>query len=40
MRLFPGIEGLIAKRAQRGGNDNSLNFLEMDNFSGFSVVIF
>ncbi len=38
--LFWGIEGLITKRAQRGGNDNSLNFLKMDNFSGFSVVIF
>ena len=37
---FGGIEGLITKRAQRGGNDNSLNFLKMDNFSGFSVVIF
>ena len=35
-----GIEGLITKRAQRGGNDNSLNFLKMGNFSGFSVVIF
>ncbi len=40
MRLFWGIEGLITKRAQRGGDDNSLNFLKMDNFSGFSVVIF
>ena len=37
---FEGIEGLITKRAQRGGNDNSLNFLKLHNFSGFSVVIF
>jgi hypothetical protein len=35
-----GIEGLITTRAQRRGNDNSLNFLKMHNFSGFSVVIF
>ena len=35
-----GIEGLITKRAQREGNDNSLNLLKMDYFSGFSVVIF
>ena len=35
-----GVEGLITKRAQRGGNDNSLNFLKLHNFSGFSVVRF
>ena len=40
MKLFWGIEGLITKRAQREGNDNSLNLLKMDYFSGFSVVIF
>jgi hypothetical protein len=37
---FGGIEGLITTRAQRGGNDNSLNFLKLHKFSGFSVVIF
>jgi hypothetical protein len=37
---FGGIEGLITTRAQRGGNDNSLHFLKLHNFSGFSVVIF
>jgi len=37
---FGRIEGLITTRAQRGGNDNSLNFLKLHNFSGFSVVIF
>ena len=37
---FGGIEGLITTRAQRGGNDHSLNFLKLHNFSGFSVVIF
>ena len=38
--VLGGIEGLITKRAQRGGNDNSLHFLKLHNFSGFSVVIF
>jgi hypothetical protein len=33
-------KGLIIWRAQRGGNNNSLNFLKMHNFSGFSVVKF
>ena len=40
MRLFLGIEGLITKRAQRGGDDNSLNFMKLHNFCVFSVVIF
>ena len=35
-----GKEGFIPTRAQRGGNDNSLDFLKLHNFSGFSVVIF
>jgi hypothetical protein len=37
---FGGIGGLITKRAQRGGNDNSLTLMKLHNFSGFSVVIF
>jgi hypothetical protein len=37
---FGEIEGFIPTRAQRGGNDHSLHFLKLHNFSGFSVVIF
>ena len=38
--VFGEIDGFITTGAQRGGNDNSLNFLKLHNFSGFSVVIF
>jgi len=33
-------KGINHLGAQRGGNNNSLDFLKMHNFSGFSVVKF
>ena len=40
VRLKEGTKRLIIQRAQRGGNNNFIDSLKIDNFSGSSVVRF